>query len=224
MIYDTGQKNFPELGRIPGCPPCYISKDMQKLILALFITVVITGTALASEIRQMPYAYSFEFAESPAEPAFVICNGCPPRKAPALAPRIAPPAIFKRVSGPEQATPGPAGPEPLKPAPVKPKPIWKAHELTVHFAFDSYTFRPGEKAKLKAASSLFRGQVSVTGYTDDIGTTAYNMRLSLERAEAVARFLRRIGLIPAAITGKGECCPVSHIKKLNRRVEIKEMK
>ena len=180
--------------------------------------------AMASEIRQTPYAYSFEFAGSPAEPAFVICDGCPPRKAPALAPRIAPPAIFIRVSGPEHALPGPARPEPAKPVPAKPEAVQKDTELTVHFAFDSHALRPKEKEKLKGFPSRFKGSVSVTGYTDDIGTQAYNMRLSMERAEAVARFLRRIGIIPAAITGKGECCPVSHIKKLNRRVEIKEMK
>ena len=180
--------------------------------------------AMASEIRQRPFAYSFEFAESPAELAFVICDGCPPRKAPALAPRIAPPAIFIRVSGPEHALPGPARPEPAKPAPVKPVSVRKATELTIHFAFDSYAIRPKEKEKLKAVQSLFKGPVNITGYTDDIGTPAYNMRLSQERAEVVARFLRRIGIIPAAITGKGECCSISHIKKLNRRVEIEEAK
>ena len=197
---------------------------MQKFLSTLFITIVITGTAFASEIRQVPYAYSFEFAGRLAEPAFVICDGRPPRKAPALAPRIAPPAIFIRVSGPEHALPGPARPEPAKPAPVKPVTAQKAPELTIHFAFDSHALRSKEKEKLKGSPSLFKGPVNITGYTDDIGTPAYNMRLSLERAEAVARFLRRIGIIPAAITGKGERCPVSHIKKLNRRVEIKEMK
>ena len=197
---------------------------MKKFVLVFFIAVFVPMAAMASEIRQTSYAYSFEFAESPAEPAFVICNGCPPRKAPALAPKIAPPAIFIRVSGPEQAEPKPARPESAKPAPVKPVSVRKAPEWTVHFAFDSYAFRPGEKAKLKTAASLFKGPVNITGYTDDIGTKAYNMRLSLERAGAVAGFLRQIGIIPAAITGKGECCPVSRIKKLNRRVEIKEMK
>ncbi|MDA8089224.1 MAG: OmpA family protein [Nitrospiraceae bacterium] len=197
---------------------------MRKFVSALFIAIVITGTAFASEIRQVPYAYSFEFAVSPAEPAFVICDGCPPRRAPALAPRIAPPAIFIRVSGPEHALPGPARPEPAKPAHVKPVSVRKAPEWTVHFAFDSYALRPGEKEKLKAVQSLVRSPVNITGYTDDIGTQPYNMRLSLERAEVVARFLRRIGIVPVTVTGKGECCPVSHIKKFNRRVEIKEMK
>ena len=195
---------------------------MRKLVSAFFITIVITGTAFASEIRQTPYAYSFEFAESPSEPAFVICDSCPSRKTPALAPRIAPPAIVIRVSGLE--TPKPARPEPAKPAPVKPVSARKPPELTVHFAFDSYALRPEEKAKLRRAPSLLNGPVSVTGYTDDIGTKVYNMRLSKERAETVAGFLRRIGVIPAAVTGKGKCCPVSHIKKLNRRVEIKEVR
>ena len=217
-----GKKNFLELGRLPGCPPCYLSRDMQKFISALFITIVITGTAFASEIRQVPYAYSFEFAESPAEPAFVICDGCPSRKTPALAPRIAPPAIAIRVSGPEQA--GPGRPEPAKPVPAKSESVQKAPELTVHFAFDSYILQPTEKEKLNAASTLLNGQVSVIGYTDDIGTPAYNMRLSLKRAKSVASFLQRIGIIPATVIGKGECCPASHIKKLNRRVEIKEVR
>ena len=197
---------------------------MRRFISALLITIVITGTAFASEIRQAPYAYSFEFAESPAEPAFVICDGCPPRKTPALAPRIAPPAIFIRVSGLEQPKPGPAKPEPPKPAPIKPESVQKAAELTVHFAFGSYVLRLAEKEKLKAVPSLFKGRVSVTGYTDDIGTLAYNMRLSLERANSVARFLRRIGVMPTAVSGKGKCCPVSDIKQLNRRVEIKEVR
>ncbi|MDA8325484.1 MAG: hypothetical protein M0033_04630, partial [Nitrospiraceae bacterium] len=61
---------------------------MRKFVLVLFIAVFIPMAAMASEIRQMSYAYHFEFAESPAEPAFVICDGCPPRRAPALAPRI----------------------------------------------------------------------------------------------------------------------------------------
>ena len=197
---------------------------MGKFVAVLFIAVLVPAAALASEIRQMPYAYPFEFAGSPAEPAFVICADCPPRKAPALAPKIAPPAIVIRVSGPGQATSEPARPEPAKPDPVKPVTAQKAPELTIHFAFDSYALRPGEKAKLKAVQSLVKGRVNITGYTDDIGTQPYNMRLSLERAEVVARFLRRIGIIPAAITGKGECCSVSHIKKLNRRVEIEEAK
>ena len=197
---------------------------MRKFVLALFIVVLVSATAFASEIRQVPYAYSFEFAESPAEPVFAVCNGCPPRKAPALAPRIAPPAIVIRVSGLELARPGPARPEPAKPAAIKPGLGQKAPELTVHFAFDSYALMPGEKAKLRTAPSLFMGPVRVAGYTDDIGTPAYNMRLSLERAKAVARFLQKIGVIPARVIGKGECCPVSDIQKLNRRVEIEEAK
>ena len=197
---------------------------MRKFVLALFIVVLVSATAFASEIRHVPYAYSFEFAESPAEPAFVICNGCPARKALALAPRIAPPAIVIRVSGPKQAEPRPARPEPAKLASVKPGPVRKAPEWTIHFAFGRYALRPEEKAKLKAALSLFKSPVNITGYTDDIGTPAYNVRLSQERANSVSRFLRRIGVFPATVTGKGECCPVSDIQKLNRRVEIEEAK
>ena len=221
---------------------------MQKLILAFFITVVITGTALASVIRQMPYAYPFEFAGSPVEPAFVICAGCPPRKAPALAPapRPIPPQIVIRVSGP---LPSKTSPAPFRPAPVGPvqagpastkspsklpvcgedwEPRVAPKSVVVHFAFDSYALRPGEKATLRAAFSRLdrlTGPVVITGYTDDVGTAAYNMQLSRKRAGAVALYLQRLGVIPAAVIGRGKCCFVSKkIQNLNRRVEVREAK
>ena len=204
---------------------------MRKFVLAFFIAVLIPAVALASEVRQMPYAYSFECVNSPAGSAFVICNNCPARKALVRAPKPIPIAIM--MSDPRRAALGQLGPGPVNPAtarpaspvsvkPAPPKPASWTGPLSVHFAFDSYALRPTAKAKLKTIPSMLKGPVSVIGYTDDIGTKAYNIGLSLKRARAVADYLKRLGVAQVAVIGKGECCPVSKLKKLNRRVEIKE--
>lgn len=207
--------------------------------MMFFISLVLAGSAFAStvfasDIRQLPYSYSWEFSESTAQPAFVVCDHCPPIK-----PLKAEPPVSRNiVPAPEHIQLALVTKE-VKEKKVKslslsvskaasqaeaPKIIF--FPLTIYFDFDSYVLRPPEKEKLKDAFSHLdhlKGPVSVTGYTDDIGTRAYNMRLSTERASAVAEYLKKLGVVPAIVVGKGECCPVSTIKKLNRRVEIKEV-
>lgn len=193
---------------------------MRVFFLIVFFSLVLAGSALASEIRQLPYKYSFEFAQSLTMPAFVL-GDFPPGKAPALAPRTVAPEIVIRVVVPVKAAQNN-----LASAAVKEAQTPEALALTIYFDFDSYVLRPAEKERLKDAFSQLgqlKGPVSVTGYTDDIGTRAYNMELSTARADAVAEYLKRLGVVPAIVMGKGECCPLSKIKKLNRRVEIKEV-
>jgi OmpA-OmpF porin, OOP family len=67
--------------------------------------------------------------------------------------------------------------------------------------------------------------VTVEGFTDSRGRTAYNVRLSQQRAEAVRRTLAASGLAASAV-GRGEAAPVAsnataHGRSLNRRVEIR---
>lgn len=196
---------------------------MWRFIGAIFIVIFITGAAFASEIRQMNYFYPYEFAKNLAEPAFVVCDNCPPRKSPDTAPKIVPTVIALRVSQPI-----PVKPEPLKVDEQKEKHNELREEaltdasLTVYFNLNSSALRPEEKEKLNTAPSLFKGDVVVTGYTCDIGSEEYNRRLSLKRAGAVAEYLKLVGVAPREITGKGKCCPISDKKELNRRVEIKE--
>ena len=78
---------------------------MQKIIGTVFIVIFFSGTALASEIRHMSYSYAYEFAKGAAEPAFVVCDNCPPRKLPAPARKTAPSIIALRVSEPVAVTP-----------------------------------------------------------------------------------------------------------------------
>ncbi|MDP3520133.1 MAG: OmpA family protein [Hydrogenophaga sp.] len=53
-------------------------------------------------------------------------------------------------------------------------------------------------------------RIRLTGHTDRLGTPAYNMKLSQQRAESVGAFLRRAGLVmPIETMGRGEEEPVT---------------
>jgi outer membrane protein OmpA-like peptidoglycan-associated protein len=69
--------------------------------------------------------------------------------------------------------------------------------------------------------------ISVYGYTDDIGTQAYNLQLSQRRAEAVRDFLVQAGIAPTIMSTKGfgKSDPrvpgdSEQARAANRRVEI----
>ena len=69
--------------------------------------------------------------------------------------------------------------------------------------------------------------IVVSGYTDSVGSNAYNQKLSEERAKSVADFLvtRKVNPARIELVGMGEKNPVASNKtskgrSLNRRVEI----
>ncbi|UPT67094.1 MAG: OmpA family protein [Sphingobacteriales bacterium JAD_PAG50586_3] len=66
-------------------------------------------------------------------------------------------------------------------------------------------------------------RIEVGGHTDDVGTDEHNMKLSENRAKAVADYLISKGVHHSIISswGYGETAPLSTNKDLNRRVEIK---
>jgi OOP family OmpA-OmpF porin len=196
---------------------------MPRLIGSVFITLFIAGAAFSSEIRHMDYSYPYEFAESAIEKAFIVCDDCPTRKSLEPAPKGTSTIISIKLSQPAPFKSEPSKVEQQeKGLNNKGKRALTDTSLIVYFDLNSAALRPEEKEKLKTVSFLFKGPITVTGYTCDIGSDEYNRRLSLQRAEAVAEYLRRLGVAPRAITGKGKCCPVSDTKELNRRVEIKE--
>src|SRR5690349_4551886 len=98
---------------------------------------------------------------------------------------------------PEPApAPAPAPAPEAKPAPVpqaKPAPKPVAEKVTfnadVLFDFDSATLKPEGRAKLDDLASRVKGinleVVIAVGYTDRIGSNAYNQHLSVRRAEAI---------------------------------------
>lgn len=112
-----------------------------------------------------------------------------------------------------------------------------ALEADVLFDFDRARVRPaGRRAVLRLADGVVRrgGTLRVIGFTDGVGGTAYNRRLSLRRARAVAAVLRPA--LPAGVRvraeGRGAEDPVAPettadgdddpaARARNRRVELR---
>jgi len=105
----------------------------------------------------------------------------------------------------------------------------------VYFDHDSAEIKSESRANLEAIADMLGTNISlklyVVGHTDMTGDLDYNIRLSLQRAEAVVKVLvNEYGIAAERLTGKGvgPLCPVDSNKdeggrKLNRRVELVEM-
>jgi len=116
-------------------------------------------------------------------------------------------------------------PEPKEPAPALPLQI-----PFVYFEFDKSDLSIEAKRELdEFASQIVDAnlQLMVEGHTDWIAPEAYNMSLSVRRAEAVANYLEGQGVARERLTlmGYGETRPVSdnntaNGRALNRRAEI----
>lgn len=127
----------------------------------------------------------------------------------------------------------PPPPPPPAPAP-QPEPPKAPERITLKadtlFDFDKATLKPAGERVLSELAPRLRGAeaVLVTGHTDWVGSDAYNDRLSLRRADAVAGFLVLNGVPRSLITtaGRGEREPVADNRTdegraLNRRVELR---
>lgn len=101
----------------------------------------------------------------------------------------------------------------------------------VNFAFDSATLTPSAKELLEPVAKTLADdpdlKVSVEGHTDSIGSDAYNLRLSRDRAASVTQYLIANGARDSQIRtrGFGEKQPIEsndseHGRLVNRRVEI----
>ncbi|MEL7146064.1 MAG: OmpA family protein [Bacteroidota bacterium] len=103
----------------------------------------------------------------------------------------------------------------------------------INFEFDSYQLRDTAAYALQPLLEHLKAQAPnsyvllITGYTDDVGADDYNLRLSRNRARAVALYLLQNG-IPRNLLktfGRGELDPVAPNdtdlnRRQNRRVEI----
>jgi outer membrane protein OmpA-like peptidoglycan-associated protein len=95
--------------------------------------------------------------------------------------------------------------------------------LILHFAFNSYRVRQADSARLyQTFPATGADSVSITGYTDKTGTTAYNQRLSQQRADAAYRYVRHgTSPLPRGQVIGGGIAPTPQLPDSdNRRVEI----
>ncbi|TPG90209.1 OmpA family protein [Pseudomonas caspiana] len=99
---------------------------------------------------------------------------------------------------------------------------------TLLFGFDKSS--PSEWAALEnmVGEALRTGSVvKLVGHADDVGSDAYNQRLSENRAISVARYLIKRGVSKKNIkvAGRGKRDPVSIVdSSMNRRVEVDVIK
>jgi len=126
-------------------------------------------------------------------------------------------------------------PEPEVAPPPPPPPPAKGTKIAEipgpNFDFNKATLTPAGKAKVTEAAKVLKDHptihVEVAGYTDSIGSDAYNMGLSQRRARTVADELVRNGISASRLTpkGHGESNPVASNstdegRARNRRVEL----
>ena len=132
----------------------------------------------------------------------------PPPPAPAPAPRAEP-----------------APPPPPAPAPA-PKPEKVTTASTVNFDFDRYVIRPDARSKLDDLVGKLRAVnlevIIAVGHADRIGSDAYNMKLSVRRADSVKAYLASKGIATSRIytEGKGERQPVKDCKGSGKSKEL----
>lgn len=86
--------------------------------------------------------------------------------------------------------------------------------VTVYFDFDKYNLKEDAVAKLDSIYDILVANpgayVQISGYTDGLGSEAYNKILSDRRAKACADYLRAKGVDETKLTFEsfGACCPV----------------
>ena len=101
----------------------------------------------------------------------------------------------------------------------------------VSFDFNSAAIQPAFTGTLDKVNDIIsrysRTNVKVVGHTDSVGSTAYNQRLSEDRAKSVAWYMEDSGVAPQRVSteGRGESEPRANNeteagRQLNRRVEL----
>lgn len=144
-------------------------------------------------------------------PARAVAD-CDPDIAKKPEPKPAPKPVVKPK--PEEK-PKPAAQPGPKPVVSKLAPQRISLSADALFDFDKATLKPAGKAKLDEMARVLQGAtydvIVAIGHTDRIGSTAYNQKLSLRRAEAVKRYLTEKGIDAKRVSaeGRGKTQPVT---------------
>jgi outer membrane protein OmpA-like peptidoglycan-associated protein len=99
-------------------------------------------------------------------------------------------------------------PAPVASAPIAPaSPASGQNEFTVYFDFDSWTLTAEDLSVMtnviNTARAGAQAHITVVGHTDTSGSAAYNLKLSVRRANVVVEALVDMGARRAAITASG---------------------
>ena len=102
----------------------------------------------------------------------------------------------------------------------------------IFFDFDKFDLKPESLSSLRRLVKFLdenpNVNIMITGHTDNVGSSAYNQKLSLQRAESVRDYLLEHGVLSgrAMVEGKGDREPMvpntnSKNQALNRRITIR---
>ena len=183
------------------------------------------------------FGYAFEPAPYYAPPGYVAPY-------PEYAQQVPPPAPMPSQPQREYRERSYANIDPNLNAPQLPAPKAQFDRITLSatelFAFDQATLRAPQPKLDEIARALVESpgitDVSITGYTDRLGSDEYNLKLSQRRAEAVKHYLVQRGVAGSRLNaiGRAKANPVVHcdeedrealIRCLepNRRVEVEQI-
>lgn len=165
--------------------------------------------------------------------SFFVAGCCPQQVVKTEAPPPAAPAVAEAPAPPPAPQPAPPPPPPAPPQPAPPQPVTKVFEAVTLFDFNKAILKPQGKERIRKYREEAKARlasvekIKITGYTDSIGSEAYNKKLSLRRADAVRNHLVKLGVDPnkMEVTGMGKSNPVASNKTKagrakNRRVEV----
>jgi OmpA-OmpF porin, OOP family len=210
-----------------------VSLTLIGALLILFRSV----DSSAIGIYQSDYRYSFDgIARDGARRQTFVIREDECTTAPYLTPVPRFPALSVRVSrdvatGKESTHKGPAGGSRETAARKDTSETQRGPDIriTILFDLDGSTLSDMEGTRLSSFVGSARAEtkgsdLSVTGYTCDLGSKAHNDILARKRAGAVAAYLRKAGVYPSLVTGVGKCCYATKDpdkRSLNRRVEVR---
>ena len=165
---------------------------MKKVwMLTIVIMLLAVVTAIQAEVRPGGLPPLNENERIPS------CN-CKTDASTCLQPAVEPAMVSE---------PAPVVEPPPPPAP-KPVIIEKGRQtLNVEFDFDKSTIKKGYDKDINDLAKVMKDypdlNVVIEGHTDNVGTAAYNKKLSQRRAEAVKQYMVEKGINANRITAEG---------------------
>lgn len=136
---------------------------------------------------------------------------------------------WQDVNDPCAPAPAPVKKVAAKPAPAPapaPAPVMSTEQRTVYFDFNKTDLTTAAKVKLDELAAVINGASAITnvtihGFTDQLGTAAYNDALANKRVEAVKAYLDSKSRLKAEgdIKGLGKSAPEAGCDAIKKRAE-----